>query len=346
MTGHILLDIALGLYAACELAFILYRRLYDPTDQAMEPPWWLQAVAPFACWLFLPSVLFLCLTPLVQRWTFTLGASLAACLFILHFGLPSWPRRQSLSASRPPGATIRVMAANLFKKNYSCREIADTILALAPDIVVVQELRQRQAIELSAMLREHYPYQDLHPGVDAEGMGAFSRYPLETTALHRLDDESSPVQVLSVQASDQVFWVINMHARIPRLVTRRILGLCLPSGLCSGARRDDVRHISDVVSELPELAILLGDMNTTRECAPYCLIPPEWHNVHETVGHGWSLTYPVEASFFGVRPPFPLFRIDHIFVRGAWQPLAIRAGHMPGSDHRCLIADLRLLPGE
>ena len=219
-------------------------------------------------------------------------------------------------------------------------------MALAPDIVVVQELRQRQAIELSAMLRERYPYQDLHPGVDAEGMGVFSRYPLETTALYRLDDASNPVQVLSVRASDQVFWVINMHARISRLITRRILGLCLPSGLCSGARRDDVRHIRDVVSELPNPAILLGDMNTTCECAPYCLIPPEWHNVHETVGHGWSLTYPVAASFFGVRPPFPLFRIDHIFVRGTWRPLAIRAGQIPGSDHRYLIADLTLPPSE
>jgi endonuclease/exonuclease/phosphatase family metal-dependent hydrolase len=303
-------------------------------------PWPVQALAPFVFWLLAPFWLLLALAPVVRAPLYTVAAIAGAGLFLWHtFG------RRIARLGRPrqaaSGPTLRVMTANLYKANSEYGAMARVILAADPDLLVVQELRADQATALSTRLAARLPFQDLHPGDDAEGMGAFSRYPLCANQVIR-QDGANPIQVLRLAGPQTECWAVNMHPRIPVPVQRKVLGANVPVGLLTAPRLEDVQRLVQTAQALPGPLVVLGDMNTTPDCQPFGLIPGEWQDAQAAIGRPPAFTYPVATSFFGFRAPWPLFRIDHVFAAGGCRARAIRTGHMPGSDHRYLVADLTL----
>jgi len=81
-------------------------------------------------------------------------------------------------------------------------------------------------------------------------------------------------------------------------------------------------------------------MNTTDQCVEYHWIAGVWRDAYREAGQGPGLTYPVGVPFFGVRAPWPLFRIDHVFYRGKLEVSRAWTGVLPGSDHRYVMAEL------
>jgi endonuclease/exonuclease/phosphatase family metal-dependent hydrolase len=86
------------------------------------------------------------------------------------------------------------------------------------------------------------------------------------------------------------------------------------------------RRVTDIVNTLdPELPILLGgDFNSWRPLLRVLL--PGWRSL-------------VNARTWPARTPHS--QIDHLLVRGPWEPLGGFASD-GGSDHRALVADVRL----
>ncbi|MCD6519748.1 MAG: endonuclease/exonuclease/phosphatase family protein [Anaerolineae bacterium] len=233
------------------------------------------------------------------------------------------------------------MTSNLYKHNYRVEGIIETILRESPDLVALQELKKEHVRAIEAQLCQLYPYRDLRPGRDAEGMGILSRYPLQKVFLHLPAPAANPIQIALI-AKDEPFWFINAHPRIPRLRLRTSRGVPLPR-VDTRERSFDFGTILELIEGLQGPAILAGDMNMTDQSQEYHLLPPHWHDVYRIVGWGPGLTFPIDAPFFGLHFPFPLFRLDYIFYRGDWQPQRAWLGKMPGSDHRYLAAEF-LLP--
>ena len=339
MNIHRLVSLLAILYAGIVLLFVLTQRTHRRRPQP-NYPWLYQALAPFAFWLALLALPLLALAPLVRQPAYTTATLAATALFLWHYA-PRWSRaKMTPNVSRTRDLPLRVMTSNLFKANDAYAAIAEAILASKADLVAVQELRPPQAEALSTLLREAYPHQELRPGRDAEGMGLFSRHPI-TRREFVCRDGANPIQVIQVHLTDEALSLINIHPRIPMLQQSPALGF--PTGLSTAERAQDIETIIAAAESLSTPTLILGDMNTTPYCPAFGVLPSDWRDVHQEVGQGMGFSYPVDAAFFGFRSPLPLFRIDHLFLRGAVQARSVSRGHMPGSDHRYLLADL-LLP--
>ena len=327
-----LLELLAWLYAGLFVGYLLW------THSSLRRPWWLKALSPVSFWVFLPTLALPLCEILARSPSFLLPAVLSASLFCYHYLLPMLPKRAPI----PKGPHIRltVMTANLYKHNASCSEIVETILAESPDMVALQELKQRHIASIENRLKRIYPYQALYPGVDSEGMGFLSRYPFLSVDSYQGPPDANPTQVISIEIAGKRIWCVNIHSRIPRLQTWSLAGIPIPKGMDTTGRQSDIERIIKIVEDLQGDAIVLGDMNTTSECPEYRLIPPQWINAYARVGKGLGFTYPIGQPFFGLRTPLPLFRIDHLFYRGRLCAIEARTGAMPGSDHRYLLVRL------
>jgi len=319
------------LYASALGGYLLWKRLNLPR------PWWLGALSTISFWVFLPALALPLTIPLVGSLSYGLATACGALLFAGHYLLPMIPRR---SAARAAGPDLKVMSANLLKRNANADGIAETIAAERPDVVALQELRPEHIRAIERHLATLYPYRDLHPGEDCEGMGLLSRYPFLSIGLREGEPGTNPTQVARVRPPEREAWIVNVHTRIPRFRMRRIAGLPIPYDYDTSERRADVEDIVRLLEGLQGDALLLGDLNTTPECLEYRLIPRRWQDAYRVAGWGLGLSFPVKAPFLGLRLPFPLFRLDYIFYAGSMRALRARMGTMPGSDHRYLTVEL------
>lgn len=324
------------LHAALLAVLVILQRTHHRRPK-WRYPWPYLALAPFSFWFAALALPLLVLAPLVRTIPFAVSVGVSTALFLVFFVAEPLCRKTRPPAT-PTATTLRAMTTNLFKANSAHEAIAETILASGADLVAVQELRPPQAQALAERLREAYPYQDLHPGRDAEGMGLFSRYPITHRDTVRLDG-ANPIQVAQLLVDQQPLALINMHPRIPMLAQSR---LGLPVGLSTRERAEDVAAIVRAAEALPKPSLIMGDMNTTPYCPEYQALPSDWQDAHEIAERGLGLSYPVDAAFFGFRSPIPLFRIDHLFMRGNIACRSLQRGRMPGSDHHYLVAHLEL----
>ncbi|MBN1401607.1 MAG: endonuclease/exonuclease/phosphatase family protein [Anaerolineae bacterium] len=290
-----------------------------------------------AFWIYLPMLALPPLGLLFDAPVYYLVSGLAAVLYIqrfLWFLVPRGPRR----AEGQP--VLRLVTANLLKFNQASDAMVAALRATDADVIALQELQPEHARAIAANMAESHPHQLLYPGDDAEGIGLISRYPFLSARLLQSCPEANPTQLVALQVGARRFWIVHAHTRIPEPTFGPMLGLWLPNGLDTGPRRQDIEEIVALAERLEGEALILGDLNITPEEADYRLIPTHWRNAFRSVGHGPGFTYPVRVLFFGVYVPFPLFRIDHVFCRGAWRILRARTGPIPGSDHRYLAVEL------
>jgi len=326
------------LHAALLLLLVILQRTHRRGPERRYP-WPYLALAPFSFWFSALALPILALAPWVRTPPYVVSAGVSTTLFLVFYlAEPLWPKVRP--APQAATTALVAMTTNLYKANGAHEAIAETILASGADLVAVQELRPPQAKALAERLREAFPYQDLHPGRDAEGMGLFSRYPITQRDTIRLDG-ANPIQVARLLIGQQPLALINMHPRIPMLKQGR---LGLPLGLSARERAEDVAAIVRTAERLPKPSLIMGDMNTTPYCPEYQSLPTDWRDAHDVAGRGLGLSYPVDAPFFGFPSPIPLFRIDHLFLRGPIACRSLQRGRMPGSDHRYLVAQLDIQP--
>lgn len=322
------------LYTLSLIGYWLWIRLNLPR------PWWFKAFSPFALWAFLPTVMLPPLGIIAPSFAYWIAAILGSGLFIIRFLLPMFPRHRY--APGDDRSVIKLMTVNLCKKNLRWQQIIEALLAELPNVIALQEVKPEHVRAIERHLADAYPYRELYPGVDFEGMGLLSRTPFLSAELHRADDAANPTQVVSVELAGQKVWIVNIHARIPLLRTKTIVGIAVPAGLDTSDRQADIEQIIEIVEGLRGDAIVLGDMNATDQCLEYRMVPPHWHDVYREVGKGPGLTYPIGVPVYGYRTSIPLFRIDYTFYRGNWRAVSARTGKMPGSDHRYLVVELAL----
>jgi len=339
MAGEMVVTYLAWIQVALLVGYILIARLGWPR------PWWLKALDTISFWFFAPSLLSLLLAVIIPRTGYRLAATISALLFIGHFWLRFipwgivrhglYPLLRRGQASNP----LRVMTINLLKTNGDGRLITAAIASQDADIVALQELKLDHASAIREELGTLYPYQELYPGDSSEGLGLLSRVPFASYELQPAEPGGNPTQVARLVASNRETWLVNVHSRIPELKLRPWGKISLPYNMETAARETDIRKLVQMVEERPGNALILGDLNTTEHCQEYRLIPGRWHDTYRELGWGPGWTFPVAARFFGVRLPFPIFRIDYVFHRGTWRPRSIRTGTMPGSDHRYLVAE-------
>ncbi|TDB80656.1 endonuclease/exonuclease/phosphatase family protein [Micromonospora sp. KC721] len=271
------------------------------------------------------SVLVLALTlALRRRWPAVVAAVTALALV----GVVT-PRAVADGQPAVDGPALRLLTANLLKGGADAGVLVDLVRRNRVDVLAVQEFTSQAQDALDrAGLAELLPHRQLNPEVGTTGSGLYARHPLTAGGFRRnsgfaftqayatmLVPGAPPVRVESAHpaapyAVDVVDdWLTDLRAQ-PRAT---------PDG---------------------PLSILAGDLNATLDHAPLrALLDSGYVDAADAAGAGLAGTWgPYDGD------PIPPVTIDHVLVDRRIAVDAVEVHRVPGTDHRAVLARLRL-PG-
>jgi endonuclease/exonuclease/phosphatase (EEP) superfamily protein YafD len=227
-----------------------------------------------------------------------------------------------------PYVDIRVLSSNLRKGQADPStfvEIADE----SADVVTVSELTP-EAVERfwQAGIQDSFPYSLLIPAPGSEGVGLWSRFPLTRVSPPKHRNAAARLQVPGVRFDPLVK---SVHVFSPLASNEDSF-----DAWRRGIRATAKELKSFAKSAGPAAVIIAGDFNSTPDMRQFRdLLTNGYRDAVEQTGAGYQPTFP--ANLWS--PPW--ITIDHVLSRNA-AASSIRTIKMPGSDHRSLLATIRV----
>ncbi|NUW36235.1 endonuclease/exonuclease/phosphatase family protein [Nonomuraea sp. SMC257] len=223
-----------------------------------------------------------------------------------------------------PGPVLRVLSINLFG-----RADADAVVRLVrtydPDVFSALELTYREAAALDAAgLGTLMPYQVLQADRDSTGSGLYGKHPLtELTGLFTAIGHNMPAATITLPGGTTA-QVVAVHPHPP-------LG-----------RRAEEWNASLAALPPPSprvTRVLAGDFNASLDHRAFRdLLARGYLDAAEETGEGLVPTWPNGRAV----PPF--IAIDHVLVDRRAAVGRTEILDVPGTDHRGVLAELRLPP--
>ncbi|MGK5672111.1 endonuclease/exonuclease/phosphatase family protein [Micromonospora sp. URMC 106] len=284
----------------------------------------LLAFTPYvAAGSLLPLVLALALR---RRWPAVVAAVVAAALVAVVA-----PR--ALPAGQPAtgGPTVRLLTANLLAGAADARALVDLVERHRVDVLTVQEFTPEARADLDRLgLDRLLPHRHLEPRPGTVGSGIYARFPV---------GEGGVRHNRGGWGFDQAYGTVTVPGAPP--VRVESAHPAAPYAV------DQVGHWrTDLAAQPPAtpdgpLRILAGDFNATLDHAPLrALLSTGYVDAADEVGAGLTGTWgPYDGD------PIPPVTIDHVLVDRRIAVRAVAVHRVPGSDHRAVLAELRLPAG-
>jgi endonuclease/exonuclease/phosphatase (EEP) superfamily protein YafD len=233
---------------------------------------------------------------------------------------------------------IRVVSFNT-GSHSDWPQVLEALAPLRADILMIQESPGHRDSLTTATLPPEFSGWHILPGGDCT---LLSRWPLRAVATRTVGPWSDPLlATVAIPAMDRPVLLGNVRFALPALSL-------FPFG------REEHRRIADLhrarVDQFPGIGALLreaalahqpaaviwgGDINTDASARSLDPLRAAYTDAWKAAGRGWGGT---------VLAGFPIARIDHLYSRGAVQPVNCRAIRLPISDHRALVADYKWVP--
>ena len=223
---------------------------------------------------------------------------------------------------------LRVLSFNTHRSTGTINAVAEEILELDPDVVLLQEVDRRMlrtgAVDQAEVLADAVGMDGSFSANLARGAGHYG-----TLILSRFDivqqgriplvrtprSEARGLQWVTLEVEGQAVRVYNTH-----------LDATHPD-----VRLAQARQVAGILAQDDVPTILGGDLNAWPASAAVAAIAGQLTDTWTAAGQGRSATSP------GGR------KIDYLFVRGL-RPLRSQVAASGASDHHRLWADLRLRP--
>ncbi len=219
---------------------------------------------------------------------------------------------------------LRVLSFNVARGGLSSPErVAATIRSVNPDVVTLQEVNGLRAGFLQG-LKDALPEYRV---VALNEVATFTRLPLLAQRDVTLDAGGRHALVTDLRWQDRRLRVVNVHLWSVQ-VTAAMRGRL---GASEQARDRQLNALMALIAAAPDPLVVAGDFNTPPRGRDYRRLEGALTDAFGAVGVGFGLSFP---------SALPLWRIDHVFMRGV-QPLSARVLPPGGSDHRPLLAVLR-----
>ncbi|MEH0933553.1 endonuclease/exonuclease/phosphatase family protein [Micromonospora sp. CPCC 205543] len=315
-----------------------------PRRQATTLLCWL-AVAPAALWA-VARLAGLERGPLVQAMAFTpyvAGGSLAPLVLALALRR-RWPAvaaavvavtligtvaPRAVGSGQPDtaGPVLRLLTANLLKGEADSRTLVDLVRRHRVDVLAVQEFTPWSRTELDRLgLTALLPHQALNPEVGTTGSGIYARFPLSDDGFRRNPGFQFTQAYATLTAPGAPpLRVESAHPAAPYAVE------------VVDDWFTDLRAQPRATPDGP-LSVLAGDFNATLDHAPLrALLDSGYVDAADAAGAGLHGTWgPYDGD------PIPPVTIDHVLVDRRIAVRAVAVHPVPGSDHRAVLAELRL----
>jgi hypothetical protein len=233
-------------------------------------------------------------------------------------------------AAVPDGPRIRIATVSLRRGLVPAEPVVELVRRFDVDVLSVQELTPGaeaglRAAGIAAVLPRAHVIP-ARPGSIASASGAvWSRLPAEAAGSVPGVFEQ-PTMRIAVPDSPAVD-VTAVHTAPPATSPRSV--------------RDWAGDLAALpVPDHDVLRVLAGDFNASLDHAALrAVLRRGWADAAQRAGRGLAWTWRP------LRFPWPRLTIDHVLVDPRIGVAALQVVHVPGSDHRALVADLRLPPG-
>ncbi|SCL58794.1 Metal-dependent hydrolase, endonuclease/exonuclease/phosphatase family [Micromonospora chersina] len=228
------------------------------------------------------------------------------------------------------GPVLRLLTANLLKGGADPARLVELVRTHRVDVLAVQEFTPQAAAELDRLgLATLLPYRMLNPEVGTTGSGLYARHPLSGTGYRRNQGFffSQAYGTVAVPGAPPLR-VESAHPAAPYAVE------VVPDWWT------DLRAQPPATPQ-GGLSVLAGDFNATLDHAPLRdLIDTGYVDAAAAAGAGLSGTWgPYDGD------PIPPVTIDHVLVDRRIAVRGVDVYAVPGSDHRAVLAELRLPAG-
>ena len=248
--------------------------------------------------------------------------AILAAAFALATAIPVSHYLPKRNSSSPDEGDLRIVAFNILEDNPEREAATSWLLAQDADILVLPEFSYRWHEEFKA-LDEAYPHHFKNAGVGNFGFVIYSRWPIASRARHSFCSRRIPCLEITVNVGGRPLRVFGVHPMAPI------------SGPDTALRDEHLTNLTTHLKGVSGPYVVAGDFNAT-------IFSPSLKTTVRTLqlqdsGHGRGLNPSYEAvnPFFGIQ-------IDHIFHTADLETTAFRNGPSLGSDHRPVVADLRL----
>ena len=280
------------------------------------------ALSPVAAVASLSAV---ALAASVTWWLAGLLAIPAALLVAAQF-----PRRRSRPPGRqatPQARTLRILTLNALFGGADPDATVAAVRCHQADVLAVQELTPELACGLQkAGAGDLLPHVHADPRPGAAGTGLWSRYPL--TPLPPVPGLLLAAPSACITVAGQPVTLRSVHPVAPILGRQR-------------RWHQDLVRLREALTATPGAQVVAGDFNASRDHRPFRdLLTAGFADSADIARHGsWpGFTWPANRRY----PP--LMRLDHILVSPGITVSAARTVHVPGTDHRAVLAVLELAP--
>ncbi|MFD0362603.1 endonuclease/exonuclease/phosphatase family protein [Nocardia sp. GCM10030253] len=274
-------------------------------------------VASGASYLMIGAVIGLVLFLIARGWRSAAAAGVLVAA-VLWTQLPIFvPDGRAAS-----GPEVVVMQSNLLFGEADAAAVVRAVHDNRVDVLTTQELTADMVARLAAAgLADALPYQYLEPTSGGGGTGIYSRYPLRDTEKY----DGFVLNHVSATMDHPQAGPVAVFAFHP-----------IPPTVDFPAWSSELRSIRDILDAQQGPAIVGADFNATRDHSAFRdLLRGRFATAAEQAGVGPLPTYPSDYRWG------PVIGIDHILVADATAD-EVRTVSVPGSDHRAMIARVRL----
>ncbi|MCV7227526.1 endonuclease/exonuclease/phosphatase family protein [Mycolicibacterium komossense] len=226
---------------------------------------------------------------------------------------------------------IRVLSSNL-RKGQADASVFVALAKQGADVVTVSELTPAAVRAFAhAGMDDTFPYSVLIPEKGAAGFGLWSRFPVTEVRLPKHRNTGIAAARLDVPGVRFDPLIASIHIMSPVASDQNSFA-AWQFGI-DGTKQELTDFASDTD---PGAVIVAGDFNSTPDMRQFRdLATNGYRDAVDQTGAGFTPTFPSNEWF----PP--LITIDHVLTRNA-AAASIKTVEMPGSDHRSLLATVRI----
>ena len=270
------------------------------------------------------SVLALALAVALRRWW---PAAVAALAAVALLGVVA-PRALAAPQPAATGPTIRLLTANLLAGAADAPTLVELVRQHRVDVLTVQEFTPDAQAALDRLgLDRLLPYRNLNAQDGTPGSGLYSRWPISDAGIRNNRGGwgfSQAYGTVAVPGSPPVR-IESAHPAAPYALDQ------------VGAWHADLAAQPPATPD-GDLRILAGDFNSTLDHGPLrALLRTGYVDAADATGKGLTGTWgPYDGDLI------PPVTIDHVLLDRRMAAEAVSVHHLPGSDHRPVLATIRL----
>lgn len=299
-----------------------------PTWLGFAARWhWLLELTTHFAWQYavaMPVVVLLAFAAKRRRVAWLAGATLLVNLYALS-GYGVADIREDAWGEKLARRSFRVMTLNVLTANRRFDDVLQLVEREQPDVMVFLEVDQPWVDALEA-LETKYLTHDAVVRTDNFGVAFFSRLPVDSLAFQDFGADV-PSVVAEVQTPRGPVVFVGTHPLPPS------------SRLFAELRNRQLSALASYVAELPAPTIVAGDLNITPFSPYFRDLLRVGNLVDSAVG------VPYKATWFG-GGRFMAIPIDHVLHTSGLLTWKHRVSGPIGSDHRAVLVDFVLAPGD